>query len=72
MITPLGIPLISFVGDFDELCWRTGRTSLRTIFSLQFAELLSGHDPGFTACVFDIPLSGRWITAAGDIESVED
>ena len=34
MITPLGIPLISFVGGFDELRWGVGRPSPRTIFPL--------------------------------------
>ena len=37
-ITPLGIPLISFVGEFDELRWGIERTLLRTVFPLRFAE----------------------------------
>ena len=37
-IIPLGIPLISSVGEFDELQWGIERTSLRMIFPLQFAE----------------------------------
>ena len=38
MITPLGIPLLCFVGDVDELRWGKETTSLGTIFQLQFAE----------------------------------
>ena len=38
MITPLGILLISSVGDFDELRWGIERTSLGMIFPLQLAE----------------------------------
>ena len=37
-ITPLGIPLLCSVGDFDELRWGIERTSLGTIFPLQLAE----------------------------------
>ena len=38
-ITPLGIPLISHVGDFDdELRWGIERTLLGRIFLLQLAE----------------------------------
>ena len=39
MMTPLGIPLISSVGDFDdELCWGIERTSLGMTFQFQLAE----------------------------------
>ena len=38
-ITPLGIPLISSIGHFDdELRWGIERTSLGMIFQLQLAE----------------------------------
>ena len=38
-ITPLGILLISSIGDFDdEPRWRIERTSLGMIFQLQLAE----------------------------------
>ena len=38
-ITPLGIPLISSIGDFDdELRWGIERTSLGVIFQLHLAE----------------------------------
>ena len=38
MRTPPGIPLISYVGESDELRWGIGRTSLKTIFPWQLAE----------------------------------
>ena len=38
MRAPLGIPLISYVGEFDELRWGIGRTSPRTIFPWFLAE----------------------------------
>ena len=38
MRAPLGIPLIGYVGEFDELRWGVGRTSPRMIFPWQLAE----------------------------------
>ena len=37
-ITPLGIPLICYVGRFDELRWGIGRALPRTIFPWFLAE----------------------------------